>query len=250
VYHQGFTEEQAAALGERLIRGEPLEHVGSWVIADIASARSHYGKLGAVYAQEEPFFPEERQLLVAYARQAAAALDAATALEEARGRHATSRALLQLAEALANLATPEEVAERIAAAVPGVVAADRSTVSLWDGTTQRLSTVVTHGWPPDLEPMIEEFTVRPSDTPELAEMLTDFHPRCYRAARPATRSSRTPWHGRPGGRASRAGLRLRPGVLLRQADEQPVPGAAAPRAAARQSRTVMTTLPRAWPFSR
>ncbi len=180
VFHQGFTEEEAAALGERLIRGEPLDHVGSWLIADIASARSHYGKLGAVYAQEEPFFPEERQLLVAYARQAAAALDAATALEEARGRHATSRALLQLAEALANLATPEEVAERIAAAVPGVVAADRSTVSLWDGTAQRLSTCATHGWPPELEPLIEEFTVRPSDTPELADMLADSHPRCYR----------------------------------------------------------------------
>jgi GAF domain-containing protein len=143
VHHQGFTEEEASALGERLIRGEPLEHIGSWLVADVASARCHYGKLGAVYAQQEPFFPEERQLLVAYARQAAAALDAATALEEARGRHATARALLQLAQALANLASPEEVAARIAAAVPGVVAADRSSVSLWDAGSQRLSTVAT-----------------------------------------------------------------------------------------------------------
>jgi diguanylate cyclase (GGDEF)-like protein len=180
VFHQGFTEEEASALGERLIRGEPLEHVGSWLVADIASARCHYGKLGAVYVQQEPFFPEERQLLVAYARQAAAALDAATALEEARGRHATSRVLLQLAQALANLATPDEVAARIAAAVPGVVAADRSTVSLWDSGAQRLSTVATHGWPPELEPLIEVFSVRPSDTPELADMLTNARPRCYR----------------------------------------------------------------------
>jgi len=180
VHHQGFTEEEASALGERLIRGEPLEHIGSWLVADIASARCHYGKLGAVYAQEEPFFPEERQLLVAYARQAAAALDAATALEEARGRHATSRALLQLAQALANLASPEEVAARIAAAVPGVVAADRSSVSLWDAGSQRLSTVATHGWPADLEPLIEMFSVGPSDTPELAGMLADARPRCFR----------------------------------------------------------------------
>ena len=50
VHHQGFTEEEASALGERLIRGEPLEHIGSWLVADIASARCHYGKLGAVYA--------------------------------------------------------------------------------------------------------------------------------------------------------------------------------------------------------
>src|SRR3712207_7552819 len=56
-----------------------------------------------------------------------AALDAATALEEARGRHATSRALLELAQSLANLAAPEEVAERLAAAVPGVVADRKST---------------------------------------------------------------------------------------------------------------------------
>jgi diguanylate cyclase (GGDEF)-like protein len=180
VYHQGFSEDEACALGERLIRGEPLEHVGSWLVADIASARCQYGKLGAVYDQPEPFFPEERQLLVAYARQAAAALDAATALEEARGRHATSRALLQLAEALANLATPEEVAERIAAAVPGVVAADRSTVSLWDATAGRLTNVAVHGWPPELEPLVEEFSIRPSDTPALAGLLADSHPRCYR----------------------------------------------------------------------
>jgi diguanylate cyclase (GGDEF)-like protein len=180
VHHQGFTEAEASALGERLIRGEPLDHVGSWLVADIASARCTYGKLGAVYAQQEPFFPEEHQLLVAYARQAAAALDAATALEEARARHATSRALLQLAQSLANLAAPEEVAERLAAAVPGVVAADRSTVSIWDALSQRLSTVAVHGWPAELEPLVEMFTIGPSDTPELADMLTDSRPRCYR----------------------------------------------------------------------
>jgi diguanylate cyclase (GGDEF)-like protein len=180
VHHQGFTEEEASALGERLIRSEPLEDAGSWLVADIASARCRYGMLGAAYAQQEPFFPEERQLLVAYARQAAAALDAATALEEARGRHATSRALLQLAQALANLAAPEEVAARIADAVPGVVAADRSSVSLWNAGTQRLSTVASHGWPAELEPLIEEFSVRPSDAPELADMLTDVRPRCFR----------------------------------------------------------------------
>jgi hypothetical protein len=50
MYHQGFTEEEASALGEQLIRGEPLEHVGSWLVAGIASAICHYGKLGAVYA--------------------------------------------------------------------------------------------------------------------------------------------------------------------------------------------------------
>jgi diguanylate cyclase (GGDEF)-like protein len=61
-----------------------------------------------------------------------------------------------------------------------VVAADRSTVSLWDPGTQRLSTVATQGWPTELEPLIEVFSVHPSDTPELADMLTDARPRCYR----------------------------------------------------------------------
>jgi hypothetical protein len=28
VHHRGFTEEDASALGERLILGEPLEHLG------------------------------------------------------------------------------------------------------------------------------------------------------------------------------------------------------------------------------
>jgi hypothetical protein len=59
-----------------------------------------------------------------------------------------------------------------------VAAADRSTVSLWDAGAQRLSTVATHGWQTELEPLIEELSVRPSDTPELADMLTDARPRC------------------------------------------------------------------------
>jgi diguanylate cyclase (GGDEF)-like protein len=180
VLHQGFTEDEVCGLGERLLDGRPPEHVGSWLVADIASARCRYGKLGAVYAQQEPFFPEERQLLAAYARQAAAALDVATALEEARRRHATSLALLQLAQALANLASPEEVAERIAAAVPDVVATDRSSVSLWQAADQRLSTMATNGWPAELVPQVESLSVGPGDTAQLAGMLADPQPRCYR----------------------------------------------------------------------
>lgn len=60
-------------------------------------------------------------MLVAYAAQAAAALDTATALREVSHRNETARDLLRLSTELANVASPDDVVLRIAAAVPTVV---------------------------------------------------------------------------------------------------------------------------------
>lgn len=73
------------ALVEQCLAAVPDEHAGSWLVADVTSARRSYGRLAAIRgAGEGKFFPEEKRLLSAYARYAAAALDAATALDQVR----------------------------------------------------------------------------------------------------------------------------------------------------------------------
>jgi diguanylate cyclase (GGDEF)-like protein len=79
------------------------------------------------------FFDHERTLLDVYGRYAAAALDSATALAEAKRRHEQASALLRLARALATARTSGEVARRLVAAVPDVVDCDRVCIYEWDG---------------------------------------------------------------------------------------------------------------------
>ncbi|MGA2009780.1 MAG: hypothetical protein ABSH51_04470 [Solirubrobacteraceae bacterium] len=85
-----------------------------------------------MYEPGQRFFPQERELLDVYARYAASALDSATALMEVTQRYEQSSALLSLARALAAAGTSDEVAGKLADAVPAVVDCDRVGVYLWD----------------------------------------------------------------------------------------------------------------------
>ena len=71
-------------------------------------------------------------MLGLYAKHAAAVLDMAFALQESAHRHGQVSPLLALSQALAQAGTSQEVAERLAAAVPEVVDCDRMAVWLWD----------------------------------------------------------------------------------------------------------------------
>ena len=78
-----------------------------------------------MYARGREFLPQERELLELYARYAATALDSATALleagnrrDEAQRRHEEARTLLDLARALASAGTSDQIASRLAEAVP------------------------------------------------------------------------------------------------------------------------------------
>ena len=68
----------------------------------------------------------------AYARHAAAALDAVASLEAARRDRDMAQALLALAQSLAVVSTRHDVACRVAAAVPAVVLCEQAGVWLWD----------------------------------------------------------------------------------------------------------------------
>jgi diguanylate cyclase (GGDEF)-like protein len=131
VHHDGFTDAAARSLGEELLREDAPDADPSRIVIDVVSSRRHYGRLAAFY-DGHPFFEHERQQLAAYARSAAAALDAATALDEARERGETAAALLELARRLAKLSQPAEVGQQVAEAIGPVLGADCAFVFLND----------------------------------------------------------------------------------------------------------------------
>jgi diguanylate cyclase (GGDEF)-like protein len=174
VHHHGLADTDAAAAAEALLAdgGTPPP---SWLVADIATPQQTYGRLAAVYPDGGHFFPHESRILDVYARFAAAVLDTTTALEQAEERDATARALLELARALSQVGTREEIALRLTAAVPAVVGCDRAAVLEWDDELAVLRGFVSHGLPPELEAAVGELVIHRDDTPYVQEILD--HPR-------------------------------------------------------------------------
>jgi diguanylate cyclase (GGDEF)-like protein len=132
-HYKGFSAEEAQALAARALDDPAAGASDSCLTVPVRSSRRDYGRLLAMHDDGQRFFEHERGLLEVYARYAAAALDSATALAEAKRRHEQASALLRLARALAGAGASGEVARRLVDAVPDVVDCDRVCVYLWDG---------------------------------------------------------------------------------------------------------------------
>jgi diguanylate cyclase (GGDEF)-like protein len=169
VHRRGISEASA----RRLAAGGELEGHAS-LVADVASATRHYGRLIVVSASGSEFFDEEAQVLSLYAKHAAAVLDMATALQTAARRHEQVSGLLAFAHALSHAGTSVEVAQRLAEAAPTAVDCDGVGVWLWDPERGRLrlGARATRGDGHDGE--LADLEIGPSDTPALAAMLA--HP--------------------------------------------------------------------------
>ncbi len=137
-HHKGFNAEEARRTAERILAQHPASVPENWLVVPVRSRRCDYGRLLAMYESGSAFFPQERELFGVYAQYAASALDSATALLEAKQRYAQSSALLDLARALAAAGTSDEVAQRLADAVPAVVDCDHAGVYLWDAASGSL----------------------------------------------------------------------------------------------------------------
>ena len=146
------------------------------LVVDVASAHHHYGRLAALYPSGSEFFTHERRLLVAYAAQAAAALDTATALREVTRRNETARDLLRLSTELADVASGDDVAPRIAAAVPSVIDCDYANVYLWDPSTRLLRMRGSVGLPESAEKVFRALAIAPADTPVIQRILDERTP--------------------------------------------------------------------------
>jgi diguanylate cyclase (GGDEF)-like protein len=115
-------------------------------------------------------------MLGLYAKHAAAVLDMTTALQESAQRHDQVSSLLSLSHALAQAGTSEEVAERLAVAVPEVVDCDRIGVWLWDEREQQLTCQSVWGRVAEQASYLQGLTISPEDTPHMSLMATEPQP--------------------------------------------------------------------------
>jgi diguanylate cyclase (GGDEF)-like protein len=174
VHHRGFGDGDAHEAARELLAETDLHAEASRLVVDVASASRHYGRLMAA-TPDGAFFPHERDLLDVYARYAAAVLDTATALDEARRRHEQAQALLDLAQAVATANTSGEVAERLAGTVPAVVDCDRAFVFLWSEEKQALTCHAAAGSDPGTS-FARDLVITTADTPYLARLLANPSP--------------------------------------------------------------------------
>jgi diguanylate cyclase (GGDEF)-like protein len=146
------------------------------VVVEVASARSSYGHLAAIYRPGHGALGGERPMLAAYAGYAAAALDTLMALEESRLQASRAATLLELAHELAEAADAGEVSTVVAAALPRVVGCDIASVLLWDAGTGSLQGRAVVGMD---EPRRQLFLSTPlpaETTPEVVGILADQGP--------------------------------------------------------------------------
>jgi diguanylate cyclase (GGDEF)-like protein len=127
IYSEGLTESEAESIADDLLAGTVRSH--SVVAVDVASARHHHGVL-AIDEGGGVFSSLSQSTLESYARLAAAALDTADALDEARHQANTAQVLLDLSTSLADIVSTQAMASKVAEAVPDIIDCDRAAVFL------------------------------------------------------------------------------------------------------------------------
>ena len=171
IHANGISVPEQARTAEAILR-QDLDATGNGVLAvDVTSARHHYGRLAALYPGGTAFFAQERRLLSAFASQAAAALDTASAMQEVSRRNETARALLALAGELAEVTSRGDAAARIAAAVPHVIDCDTAAVFLWDHDTGTLAMSASVGLSERVTSTLKALAFDPAGMPALQDLL-------------------------------------------------------------------------------
>ena len=178
VYSHGMDEHKAQELATATLADEALAG-NSTLVVNVASARREYGQLIARFPGVVEFFPLERELLSLYARHAAAVLDMSVALEQSTRRHEQVSSLLSLSHAVAQAGTSQEVAERLVVTVPEVVDCDRVGVWQWDHLEQALRPLWMSGHEPEQAEYLAGLSIRPADTPHLAQMIAERHAQLF-----------------------------------------------------------------------
>ena len=110
VYSEGLTESEAESLADDFLGGLGRERS---IAVEVTSVRRHYGVL-AIDERGGIFASQAHGTLETYAQLAAATLDAADAMEDARHQANTARVLLDLSTSLAEIVGTEEMAAKVA----------------------------------------------------------------------------------------------------------------------------------------
>jgi diguanylate cyclase (GGDEF)-like protein len=171
VHSRGLVDADADRLAQELLEGNGSDDGASRLIAEVASSRRRYGRIMAA-SPAGGFFPSERELFEVYGRYAAAVLDSAMALDEARRQQKQSHALLELSQAFAFATTRDQVAQSLAEAIPSMVDCDRVVVYLWDEEKEHLSCRAATG-ARAADPLLLSLQIHPTDTPLLRRPVSD-----------------------------------------------------------------------------
>ena len=163
VHSRGLAGEDADRLAAELLDESGSHEGDSRLIAEVASSQRRYGRLMAS-SPAGGFFQAERELFEVYGRYAAAVLDSAMAFDEARRQYEQSRALLELSQAFASATSGDEVAQRLADAIPSMVDCDGVVVYLWDEEESVLNCRAATGARAD-DPLLLSLQIRPTDSP-------------------------------------------------------------------------------------
>ncbi|HWW52746.1 MAG TPA: diguanylate cyclase, partial [Acidimicrobiales bacterium] len=176
LYSDGVSDDEAERIADDLLGGRRETDVHCLVV-DLVTTRRSYGRFAAL-SPAGAFYSHELAVLETYGRLAAAALDSAAALEETRSQATRAEALLTLSSALAEITTTEDMAERIAQAVPSVIDCDRAIVILAD--SQSIGRIAgLSGYPDDVAAILKDRTFAFGDevhlhvTIELHDALAD-----------------------------------------------------------------------------
>jgi diguanylate cyclase (GGDEF)-like protein len=146
VHAYGVEAKEAERLAAAIAAGADTPELIT--IAAVASSQRHYGHLAAYCPNGVAIGDPE--MLKAYARLAATALDSAVALANARREAERSATLLELASSLANIEAIDDLGRRIVEATPTVLGADRASLAVIDHETGVAKFVAGHGYPPEL----------------------------------------------------------------------------------------------------
>jgi len=151
IYYDGLADAETESMAAELLEGGAGRE--GVIAVEVVSARRRYGVL-AIDERGGIFSSQAQSTLQTYAELAAAALDAADAMDDARHQAHTARVLLDLSTSLAEIVGTEEMAAKVARAVPGVIDCDRAAVFLDNPDSKgasdgKLTLVASSGLPDD-----------------------------------------------------------------------------------------------------
>ena len=162
------------ALVAAVRNGDPLGI--SATVVELVSTRGRRGLLAAARPPDVLMTDDDRTLLIAYARHAAAALDLVGALETSRRETARATALLTLAQDLTAAHDADAVAQVAAVALPRITGSRSSSLLLWNSAEGILRAAASSGHTDAERSALLAKEIRADVTPELVELLTRRQP--------------------------------------------------------------------------
>jgi diguanylate cyclase (GGDEF)-like protein len=173
VHTLGSGADLLSSLGEGVDfdTADPLLNDPSVLCLRIATAGRSYGVLAAVAGPGSSFQKDDAESLAAYARHAAAGLDIAGLLHEARQQGETAQLLLDVARSLSEVSSVHAVTRTIADAARGLSGAQRSAVAIWDPSSQQIRMAGMSGWSGKDAGKLAVYVTSSAESPELRELV-------------------------------------------------------------------------------